>query len=79
MAEDVKEEPKKETHRTKFLILAIISMLQFITLWFVLYNHIVYDFSMLENILIAIAFVVFYSLLFVKKHVQNLINKALNW
>lgn len=73
------EKEKKETYKTKFYILASISMMQSAALWIILYNHIVYDFSMLENILIAVAFVIFYALLFVKKHVKTLVDKALSW
>jgi len=74
-----KEEVKPETYKTKFRLLAIVSMLQTILLWYILNNEISYHFSMLENILVITLIVIFYTILFAKIHIQALINKLLDW
>jgi len=74
-----KEEPKPETYKTKFRLLAIVSMLQTILLWYILNNDISYHFSMLENILVIALIIIFYTILFAKKQIQGLINKMFNW
>jgi len=75
----MEEELKVETFKTKFRLLAIISMIQTILLWYILNNDISYHFSVLENVLVITLIVIFYIILFAKKHIQALINKVLNW
>jgi len=73
------DETKPENYKTKFRLLTIISMLQTILLWYIIYTGFKYHFSVLENILIISLVVIFYIILFVKKHIQGFINKLLNW
>jgi len=77
--EKIIEKTQKETILTKFRLLAVISLIQSISLWFILYNHITYSLSLLENIAIAVVFVIFYSVVFAKKHVKTLVDKVLEW
>jgi len=72
-------EIKPENYKTKFRLLTIISLLQMILLWYIISTGFKYHFSILENILILSLIVIFYIILFVKKHIQTLVNKLLNW
>lgn len=79
MNEKVEVEQKKETYKTKFRLLAIISLAQSLALWIILYYNIDYHFSVLENVLVVIVVVVFYALAFAKHSVRAIINKVLDW
>jgi len=72
-------EIKPETFKTKFRLLAVISMIQTILLWYILNNDISYHFSVLENVLVITLIIIFYTILFAKRHIQGLINKMFNW
>jgi len=76
---DKEAEPKSETYKTKFRLLAIISMLQTILIWYIVETGFSYHFSILENILVAIVIIIFYIILFAKTHIQAFINKLLDW
>lgn len=79
MSEKVEGEVSRKTYRTKFRLLAVVALVQSIALWYIIYNNVVYDLSVLENIFIAATCIIFYSFIFVKKHVKTFVNKALDW
>jgi len=74
-----KEESKNETYKTKFRMLAIVLMMQTILLFYVFSTGVVYHFSILESILVAGIVIIFYMLVFAKRHIKVLIDKALDW
>jgi len=71
-------EERKESYKIKFKLLATISIIQSLLLWFIVYTY-AYKISPFENILIGIVFVIFYAIVFVKKQVKTLVNKTLEW
>jgi len=73
------DETKPENYKTKFRLLTIISLLQTILLWYIIYIGFNYHFSTLENILIISLIIIFYIILFAKKQIQAFINKLLDW
>lgn len=77
--EKEKEKPKNETYKTKFRLLAIVSMIQTVVLWYVVNTGFGYHFSILENVLVATIVIIFYILLFAKTYIQAFINKILDW
>lgn len=69
----------KDKFKIKFRILAAISMFQFIITWIIIYTNFIYNLTTLENILIGIIFLAFYSLAFAKKQVKTIVDKTLEW
>ena len=79
MDEEIEEKPKKETYRAKFIMLAILSLIQLLVLYIVLEEGIVYHFSMLESVLVGVVGGIFYIILFAKKQIQALVDRLFNW
>ena len=77
--EEKVETNQKERHTTKFRILAVASFVQTMMLWYIVYNKATYTLSFTDNILVAVCVVVFYALVFAKRHVRTLVNKVLEW
>ena len=77
--EENEDTSQKERHITKFRILAIASFVQTMLLWYIVYNRATYTLSFTDNTLIAACVVVFYALVFAKRHVRTLVNKVLEW